>query len=413
MTIRFRHTKDHDEFILGQKQLTTMYGQKLLTREQLSEATTAMYDDGDYIDRSIGFEWIKDHPAWFAETAARCDFKCSDFLREHGHIFWVGNRILLNPELLALVAEDEREEFVKEIYLKHGSFNSNYWTQVVMEAGIPKSTVTDLILEKLASVPDDCETKNYETPLHALLRYRRESNDEISQWTLLTDEQLDTAMQLAARKTPTEFFLHRTGIEARLGEARFAELADEVIAKLTRLTPAQQKYAEEQYFRNQLEIARQLTGNADFILRLIVKLDYATCILLKIDPATARNLFREKSELFADNIANLYRQTWTDRHKEGKPVAPWLESELERILYRKGYIVGTVEEYIHTPKGGQPRRQLQVRHERKIYTQERRQYDYTPKPGDQVLIATYRGYELTPKVTATEFYPIDRILTNR
>ena len=457
----FCDTNSHDEFLAGQGRLTALCTSGQLTRELLDQAMRAMYDDGDYIDQSIGFAWLVTHPDLFGQAAEGCGFKVSAFLLEHSKLCWVGCRTILYPDVLKLIPAEEREEFVRAIYRRQGAFN-NTWIQAVTSVGVPLPAVAEMILEALEAVADDCEKSNvtnavwdflgnhgstYAGDIHwsmltderfselmtkfaareparflaqrgciegrlgtaryeelaALAKPRSHEAApsypwgwEPTQWTVLGDAQFGRAITICARKSPNHFFEKRRQIEERLGQAGFKTLALVAVLRLSRLTPAQQNFVEEQPRTFQLQVAYNLDTNALFLLGVI----------LKLSGTDGEELYSAQSKVLdAEGIAHVYRTTWAMRHNHGKPIAPWLERDLERRLAKAGYIIATVQEGSFTPRGGRPQAQMQVVHNGHTYVKERRQGGYYPRRGDPVIINTRGGQPLTPKVTAVLFLP--------
>lgn len=405
MEVLFTDTRKHEQFWAGLQQLTELAVSGRLTCEQLDQAMRAMYDDGDCIDQSIGFTWLCQEPDLFGQVAVRLGFKVSDFLLEHGDLCWVGSRILLYPCLLALIPEEEREGFVRQVYCRYGAFNES-WIRVVLEAGgVPRATISELLLERLERVRDDCDSANCGNDVWDFLRFgHRGYRDEPTSWNILTDDQFRLALDICARKSPREFFENRGQIEQRLGsgsagKAELTELGRAVIMKVKSLTPAQQRFVEEQDIDFRIAVARNLKTGAASVIPLLVQLV----------PDQGAQLFAELAPMFeGGGIASVYRSTWEIRHREGKPLAPWLEAELKARLTAAGYFLGTVTEGWFTPRGkSQAIRQHEVKDGAKgvTFIWDRYQTGYYPQVGDEVLIYARGAHWLTDYVARAAFLP--------
>lgn len=391
----FASTRNHDTFLAGQRRLSEMAGDGTLTRPLLDEAMAAMYDDGDYIDQSTGFAWILDQPELFAHTAGRCGFQVAEFLETHGPLCWVGSRVLLNGELLALVPADQRTAFVQRMYAAHGAFN-NHWIETARGAGVSDDVMAELILARLAAVGDNCESSGMVDAVKDFLDYGYQYGEPTSPWSVMTAQQFDRAMVTCSAKAPGRFFAKRELIQRRLGEARWVELAKTTLPGLKRLSQEQQAFVEEQPVSYQLQIAQGLECAPAFLLRLLVKLP----------AADGPQRYTELEGLLAGvSLADTYRSTWASRHSEGVALAPWLEAELQKKLAAAGYVFGTVISGKFTPRGGTPRTQLQVVAGGVTYVLERCQRGYYPKAGDEVLVNSRTGHHLTPRVVAAIFLP--------
>jgi hypothetical protein len=398
---KFTDTRSVDQFIAGQNALTELAMSGQLTPELLNEAMKAMYDDGADIDRSIGFTWICKNPDLFGRTAETLELKARDFLLEHISLSYVGYLILLHPKVLMLIAQDEREAFVQEIYCRYGAFN-NSWTGSVLKVGVSQSTVAALILEKLEAVPDNCDSSCNDNAVRSFLESGDSQHDKESPapWQVLTDEQFELAIGICSRKSPRWYFDNREHIEKRLakgGKSIFTKLGRVSVLRVTELTHPQQKFVDEQEIDFRVTVARNLAAGPASLIPL----------LLELSPEKGAELFADRAALFEDReMAWLYRSTWASRHKDGKPRAPWLERELDRRLSESGHIIGTVQLGTYTPRGGKPQPQWQVCHGGTTYVMERRQRGpYRPEAGDQVIINPRSAQQLTPLVKAVYFLP--------
>ena len=461
-TSTFSDTHNHDKFLNEQTRLSELAESGELTSGLLDESMKAMYDDGDYIDRSIGFAWLASNSELFNTTATRLGFKVGDFLIEHGGLCWVGSRVLLHSEVVALIPESEREAFVKEIYRRHGAFN-NGWIGVVTTAGVPLSTVAELILTKLTAVADNCEDSNVVNAVWDFLANHGSTYPGDIHWSMLTDTRFSEVMGKLADREPASFLAQQVCIEGRLGKERYEELARLVEPRrhepaphfTMSWEPTQWAALSDAQFvqamsicarkspvhffgkRSQIEerigkdafnalaleaVLRMDKLSADqqkfvaeqplpFQLQVARKLnasaEFLIALMLKLNSTDGADLYREKSTVFdTAHIATLYRSTWALRHQDGKSLAPWLERELERRLTEAGYIVRTVTEGTFTPRGSSsPQRQLQVVDNGRTYVVERGQRDYYPKAGDVVIIHARSASSLTPRVFAATFLP--------
>src|SRR5262249_19889063 len=134
----------------------------------------------------------------------------------------------------------------------------------------------------------------------------------------------------------------RAAIEERLGKAVFNSIAQQALLKLTELTAEQQKFAEQQPLSIQRQVARNLTGNAVYLIGLMIKLG----------EGEGRQLYRTKGAVLdAAGAAQLYRSSRNLLHDGGSSRAPWLERLLETRLREAGCIVAQITEGQFTPRG--------------------------------------------------------------
>lgn len=391
----FTGTRSHEKFMEQRWRLTELADTETLTRAQLDEAMAAMYDDGDYIDRSIGMEWLLDNPERFNQTAQRCGFTVTEFFHMHGRLCWVGSRVLSSPAVLRLVPDSERTTFVQRMYRAHGSFNS-YWIESVLSVGVSRETVAALIQEGLEAVPDNCEASGMVDQVKEFLDCGWRAGEPNSPWSVLTADEFDAAMTVCARKAPGRFFDKQEEIERRLRPGRWNSLALEALPRLKRLSPAQQRLLEQQPLEYQLEIATKLDAAPTFLVGLLVRL-----------PEAQGKAQLEQLERLFDGmtVPDLYRKTWAIRHEGEKPKARWLEDELQRRLTAARIFIGTVQRGTFQPRTGPARTQLEVKEGNLTYVMERSQRGWYPKPGDQVLICRQRAHWLTPRVGVLNFIP--------
>jgi hypothetical protein len=399
--LAFRSTRDHDKFLRDGKNLTDLAGAKLVTRALLDEAMAAIFDDGDYYDRSIGFEWLVHNPALFAQVAEQCGFAVREFLLAHENKALNGNRILLYSEILKLIPAAEREQFARDMYARHGCLN-NGWIRHLREVGVGPATAAEMILGELERAEANHKGPDCNYAVKSFLEYgSSEHEGKNAPWAVLSKDQLKKAMAICSRLAGNLFFTKRAEIEKWLGKEHFAALGREVVLRGGMFTSAQHDFVAEQSLDFQLKVAESLVIAPGFIISL----------MLQLDEARARELYAKKAAAFNEvHLATLYRTTWERRNPGGKPVHAWLEAELERRLTDQGFIIAAVQEGSFQPKGHlTPKRQFFVDIKGHRYVMSNRQTGYTPKPGEVVIFNTNNGHPLKPnKVTAVIMVPAHR-----
>lgn len=409
----FFGTRDHDSFMEQQEKLSELSDSGELTRAQLDQAMRSLYDDGDYIDRSIGFAWLCENPQRLQATADRLGFQVDDFLMEHGSVTWVGSRILLNSDLLRLVPADRREQFVHDVYIKYGAFN-NYWIDACLEAGINRSLFGYVIYERLLHCRDDAEENSTVSEATDFIEYGGSNTCANPPWSVMDDDTFLPCISQAAPKAPRRFFEKRREIDGRIGADKFAKLARGIIDSRDQLTKPQQDFVSEQEPAYQVGVLRRLKGSPEMVIR----------VLVNMDEAEGTAVYTEMSSLLdSANAASLYRSTWEIRHpkpadpyakmlfrpRDAEPVseertvkAPWLEKLLERRLVDNGYHLGIVRQGEH-----RGRRQLEVYDEAKghKYVLHRHQRGYYPSVGDQVIVTSHGAYQPHSRLSICGFLP--------
>lgn len=403
MTTSFQSTRNHGSFLQQQVDLTELATQRQLTKALLDQAMQAMYDDGDYIDRSVGFAWILENTALFGQVMAQLNIPVASYLREHAGLCWVGSRILLCEPLLNLVPAGEREAFVRDIYAQHGGFN-NEWIGTLIKVGVQRTACAEMIVASLEAAPLDCEASSLVNAVTEFLNHGDHDNgpEYPSPWAVLDDTQFLRAATICSTKAPKRFFQHRQKLELRLGgkvtgAARFDDLGRQTLSKLVSLTNDQLSFL-------------LADGDTDTLAAAARRLEQGArplvVLLSRIDEKRGREILATKADLLADGLPEVYRSTWEQRHHQGVPRALWLEQELVRRLEADGIILGIVEEGTHTPRGAvRPQRQLKVVKDGHSYVMDRNQRGYYPRVGDNVIVNTRSGQRLTPRVTAVAMLP--------
>ncbi len=220
----FVPTRKYSDFVAGQDLLTDLAMSGQLTAGLLDEAMKALYDDGDFIEQSIGFAWILSKPGLFMPTAARLGIDITAFLLKHASVCWVGSRILLSTALLNLIPQEEREQFVQTVYSQYGACK-NSWLGVVTAAGVPLSTVCELIFARLEAVSDNCELSCTSNAVQDFLRDHGPTYTGDMHWGLFNDKQFSEEMRWLAEWRPECFIAQRVFLEGRLGKERYRALA--------------------------------------------------------------------------------------------------------------------------------------------------------------------------------------------
>src|SRR5262249_4118336 len=157
-------------------------------------------------------------------------FKVSDFLLEHSDSalgYW--GSYLSQPKVVGLIPLEEREPFVRMIYIRATGFIGR-WIPEVIAVGVPLSTVAEMILEGLEAAPDDCE-KVLGNKVWEFLSSLGSVSDVPTEWSVLTDAQFIRAIGICARKSPTRFLATRAQIVERIGQDKFNSFASEAAGR--------------------------------------------------------------------------------------------------------------------------------------------------------------------------------------
>lgn len=416
-------TYDHDVFLAVLENLTLAAQAGTLTEAELSRHMSLTYDDGDYIDRSFGAQWIIKHPALFAKVVK----SPLAFLRQHLKVAYAGELFILYPEILKLVAQTERVAYLRDTLLACGARN-NGWVKVAQSVGVTTSELSQIILAKLRATPADRDLKysNICTYVHSFMEYgagrqwRLPSADHTpedwqkcfergdGEWYVMDVESFAEAAKICADKSPANFMQYRRRLEARLRPELMQSLLTIVLREVNNFERYDPADLKDLSLFLRLEVGRRLQMLSEHATYAQVRLaQFLVGLIVEMpDDAAARAYFEEIKPLLKKlNAALLYRTTHSIRQQPSSK--KWLESELRRLVIQAGYYFGTIEEYRRTdPRTKYVTLEKQVRYAGAVYVQSRGSHRYFPRTGDQVMFNPRHGHELrasNPRVVAVYF----------
>lgn len=452
-----KRISSYDELGRIRDQLDEAAANGTLTAELLGEAVDTIDDAGyETIPSSVGMDWIWRNSKALAENIS----DVPGFFRAHLDNSYITGAIH-SEELLRLIPEEEREQFVREVLFRHTPAN-NGWVEAAINAGVSREAVAEMVLEKLRRsqvisgvwtfiehdfleygagrverasslrdflqhrlAPGEAEriagemqqtpgVERVGTSLAAGMSlldddpWQWRFAEEPTLWSVLDDEQFVEALRICIGKSPNLLFSGRRVNETitltqklrmRLSPEQLEAVLMEAAGKLESLDGVNLDELDRLSPTVQLEIARRTGGGSlDFVVRLALMLGFKNC---------GYELCEEFSEQFASgHSATNYRRLWGKLQKaEHKVMASHIEERLLKRLEADGYVLGQATEgkYFNR-KLGRECSQMQVRDERETYVQDRYQHRYHPAEGDWVLFDK-RGHQLTPRVVSVIFIP--------
>lgn len=225
---------------------------KAFIREFGNLLDTEDFAGGDVIPDCMGTTWLQGkHVHAFAAMVGDAE----TFFRQHMHRYI--SDILFNTEVLKLIREDRFAQFVRDVL--HASNPANEcWLESVMDAGLPKPTLAQMILEKLRNTHVDLRYSMADFVRSSFARYGAQfeldwyrrtpylPSRQTTYWSILSDEQLFEALDICDQKAPGILFYENNLL---LGlQARFIGLSqDEEATKAGRqiITGLLVKYADK------------------------------------------------------------------------------------------------------------------------------------------------------------------------
>ncbi|MBU1132536.1 hypothetical protein KKC32_04830 [Patescibacteria group bacterium] len=405
-----------------------------LTWGRLAEAIFTQHDNRDYIPESIGTTWIEDNPQAFKRAV---NSNVLGFLREYMDTPHFAEIILLKEDVLKLIPEAERAEFVRVAYLRHGARNFG-WVKAADSAHVCRDAIQEIILESLRRVDPAQIEKNILTAAHEFLEYgdgmgsnayheieiqrnQRERGIPDSDlyyprfsaeypWGILTDAQFEEALEICAEKMPGKVISMWEKLCLRLSRETVRAICNKGIGRLKSFCG---KPLDFQWLaiENRLALAESLQPLSDQDSYQSSVMEFLLDCFFEI-PAHDQPVFWYKvieRVLENANGVEIYRTfkkriDWLSDDDWHLVMDSWMNARLEA----SGYRIGTIEEgTFFDRKRRQNRLQFQVQHGRKIYIQDRFSHRYFPRKGDRVFYRPATAQFLTPMVAAVHFIPVD------
>jgi len=406
--------RDYDELRHIKGELDEAAANGSLTPELLGEAVETEDSAGyETIPCSVGMSWLWHNAAVFAENID----DALGFFQAHMDNPYIGG-VLSQAELLQLIPETDREDFVREVFERHGGR-----IEGIIEAGVPRAVVAELILAQLRRTPVDPYSTSADFVRHDFLswgfrlEYNRDTEtwhfreDEVTLWSILDDGQLVEAAHICIAKAPHMLFwgtdVNRRITLAdtfglRLGAEKVNELLLEAASNLPSMHDVSIQVIDRLAVKDQLTLARRLDGGSlDLVVHLALKLGY---------DGGGKELIEEFDAQFrSGHSAANYRRLWSKLRSgcvDNQAMADTIEYRLRRQLDYDGYQLGQVVEGKYFDRREQrQKRQMRVDGENVTYVQDRYQHRYFAKEGDWVLFKPSEGRRLTPKVISVIFIP--------
>lgn len=401
-----------------------------LDPDQLADAVWEGYDDGDYIDRSIGTTFMMRNPELFAgvvHEGARFYFLMALLSAPHH-----SELLICHSEFLKTVPESMRFRYIYDAYLRNGARNGS-WIIAAEEAGMDRAEIAEAILKRLYNAPAEDQSTNTVTPFYEFLAYGDQATGmrslpvmvkpegsvddpscwmipESSAWGVLSREQLYVAAMECAFKAPRRIF--EFGRKLRMKLLRWQ--ADEImriaaygLRTLPTLTSTNTALLElPQPVREDLLRKHWPTDGPEYV-RLLVQ-----TVLGASSPSEFYLEIQEKAEkvsaltTYIHAMPLIKKAAGTDRAN----AANWLGAVIMARVRAEGYMTGVLQlgTYNDNKLGGRQRTQLYVSGPEGVrYIMDRNANPTLGlRVGQEVIFPTRRAVKrLTPKVFAVQFYP--------
>lgn len=395
------------QFVAHQTQLSSAAEQGTLTEQMLQKAVDLVVDYREYLPESVGFHWIRLNMDLFRAIVP----DPYRFMLAQLGSYYFSELAILYLDFLLLVPEGERSTYIREVIMRHGALN-NAWVKAATAAGIPRSEVRRIIIDRLKATEVRPGGANFVSDFvkyglgqvsGGYANYRLEEN---TPWSVMTDAELVEALLVCAQKSPEEVLGNEHQVRLRLDPTLAEQVSSAAVDHLLfpccpdilARQPAEKLFALARRMKTIPEYERSQALASKFIIGLVLR------------PEGGRKFYREMSPIL-DQIgaSTLYRHTWNlinEANRDGR--FGWLVRDLRERLAEAGYVIGIVSVGSYTDRRtGRNRIQLQVTHGDRIYVQER-SHRYSPQKGDEVIYKPASGRNLTPRVIAVSFYPARR-----
>src|SRR3989344_694635 len=152
---------DKDRMHELQTELTESATADALTADRLSEVVRLYHDDRHYRVQSVGMSWILDHLVLFAKTVG----DVAQFLRRHLTDQDCMERVLQNTNVLLLIPEAERSQFVFDAYQPFGSYSNDEWVKYTVRAGVLWPVLAAAVEKRIENAPAEDPDHNCYTPM--------------------------------------------------------------------------------------------------------------------------------------------------------------------------------------------------------------------------------------------------------
>lgn len=390
---------------------------------QLSEAVRFVYDDGDDYNHSVGASWIWNRPADFAKAVSD---RAEEFFREHRDVVNFRTMPVTHLYLFNLIAPEHRLPFLRDIVLTH-CHDYYRWVAVALNAGIAKNDVTLLICDHLKQdppmhwhvqnfvsggvnqFPATCDHDNE----HIMNRWKMFDQAHPGPWSVFNNDELEKLLYGCCEHAGKEIIKARHALIARLGEDKTDRLCAKAVEHIDDLVHLELHQLQGLPFATRWQLANRIKPEAcqgNLATRFIVSvvMDYVisagTTLLDDARPIVLALLNKIRGALTLYAVA----------HSLGREAPSWLEAILCDRLTHDGYVKGTVEEgtYFNT-RTKKTLLQKQLRHGDILYVQDRRQHDFSPRVGEEVIVhvksAQFRTKKGSTKILSAYFYPAKKL----
>lgn len=405
-----------------------------LTPERLRQAILSVDNDGyEGIPWSRGMRWIANNQACFLHVLRQAGTNAAEFFRDH---FLLGdeamgfyaNQVLACTTVINSLLPWRRGVFVRDVLI-FGRAIDHRWLKSVLEAGVSRSLLGEIIVEKLRcdDVHKGDSVVNF--TVHEFLgrgsghvvRYGDNrpffNGPALTYWNVLSDDQFWQAMQICARKVPAKFFAgaeYNSGLtladrlRARLCDEQVEELLAVAAANLTDwhgCTPSGLLQLPDDVLK--MHMRRIGTVQPELIIQMVLRL------ASKEEGLDVLNEFRDalSVRVSAERLVDAYRQVAQLLISSSHHVLlPIIRQRLESAIRNHGWVVGVLSEGTH-----RGRTQVQLQHGGVTYVVFRQSLEsshrcYYPAPGDLVAIDLKDHWGsrwlVTKKVKAVSMKPI-------
>ncbi len=392
-------TRSHDVFLSEIAALTAMAERGELTKEGLSAAVDRYYDDGDYIDRSIGTIWITDHPELFARVVP--EGERLTFLRAHLDRAHCAELLICYPKVLETLPLPQRSTYVFEAYGRCGARNGS-WVAAALEAEVPKGELVLALMYRLETAAPSKGRSSY-SAFRDFLHCGNDSLSGQSLWGICTTEEFHSLVMICAVKDPVSVFEFWQKLRGKLS-------AETVSAILAVAAPCLEHCPDAVDGVMQLppkareDFLRRLTPDRyqDSYMRLLVQ------VVVAADDSKA--LFTELRQLGRfngmDPVDAFLKAAAIGELRQDLPAARMVLGFFRERLEAAGYRVAKLKrQQYYDRKSGQNKWQLCVDVGQLRYVMGRDSHRYFLSEGEEVLFRLRGGVRLTPQVIAAHFIP--------
>lgn len=416
-------TRSHEEFMSAQAALTVKAKAGSLTPAEVSDAIDQYYDDGDYIDQSIGTAWIIKNPQLFEQVVPaymRCTFLMSNLGAAH-----CSELLICYEAVLRTLTLPECRSYVHHAFRTNGARN-NSWIRAALAVGITPEELHTTISTRLTEAPGEDQQRRTVMAFHDFLSYGSHGSHgsaecshytpdidnpdnwgvpKDSVWGVCTRDQFYTLALVCAKKAPAQVFANWGKLRAMLVKEQVNEVLKIAATGL-------------ENFPNQVEALLKLPQTVrEELLRKLKPTDansgenftklMVPTVLTAGDPA---KLYGE----IAENVAAVHPLVMYVTAKsvlakiDPSPTVHWLLVLIQTRLWEAGYVAGKlIMGTYYDKKRNETRNQLYVYHNGARYLQDR---DYGnrfyPNAGDTVIINPQQVVRrLTPKVFTVRYNP--------